>query len=297
MISCCIGIMAYNEESNIAAILEALLNQKAIKTKIEKIVVVSSGSTDRTNEIVRQFQSQSGIIELVLQKEREGKASAINLFMSLNKQYEIIVFESADTVPEIGTIEALVAPFEDPRVGMVGGHPIPTNEPDKFIGFAINLLWEMHHQISMIYPKMGELIAFRNIFRQIPNETAVDEASIEPLIVGQGLKLVYAPDAVVYNRGPETIRDYFKQRRRIFSGHLYVKEMLGYCVSTMNGFRLFRLFLSNTKLNLKYILWSPFVIVMEIITRLLASYDYKVKHKNPYKWDIVSSTKKLKFGK
>ena len=296
MISCCIGIMAYNEEANIAAILEALLAQKTIKIKIEKIVVVSSGSTDRTNEIVRQYQNKSDIIDLVTQEEREGKASAINLFMSLNKQYEIIVFESADTIPQSGTIEALITPFEDPQVGMVGGHPIPTNDPDSFIGFAINLLWEMHHQISLIYPKMGELIAFRNIFRQIPNETAVDEASIEPLIVGQGLKLVYAPEAIVQNRGPETIEDYFKQRRRIFSGHLYVKEMLGYCVSTMNGFRLFRLYMTNIRLNIKFFIWSPFVVLLEMTTRFLAIYDYKVKHKNPYKWDIVNSTKKLKTG-
>ena len=289
--------MAFNEEANIAAILEALLAQKTVKTKIEKIVIVSSGSTDRTNEIVRQYQNKSTIIDLVIQKEREGKASAINLFMSLNKQYEIIVFESADTIPTSETIEALITPFENPQVGMVGGHPVPTNDPNNFIGFAINLLWEMHHQISLIYPKMGELIAFRNIFRQIPNETAVDEASIEPLIVGQGLKLMYAPDAIVQNRGPETIKDYFTQRRRIFSGHLYVKEMLGYCVSTMNGFRLFRLYISNIKLNIKYIIWSPFVVLLEMTTRLLAIYDYKVKHKNPYKWDIVNSTKKLKFGK
>jgi poly-beta-1,6-N-acetyl-D-glucosamine synthase len=292
MLHCCIGIMAYNEAANIGRLLEGLLSQKTEKVAIDRIIVVASGCTDGTEDIVCEIAKRDSRVELLVQEKREGKASAVNLFMR-NIDHKIVVMQSADTVPVEGTIEALVSPFEDPNVGMVGGHPLPTNRDDTFIGFGINLLWDLHHLVSLRYPKIGELIAFRNIFYQIPNETAVDEASIEPLVIGQGMRLAYAPEAIVYNRGPENIRDFVKQRRRIFAGHLYVKETLGYKVSTMNGARIVRLYFQNAKLDWRYFIWGPGIMMLEVFVRLLATYDYLIMRRNPFSWAIAESTKKL----
>ncbi len=234
VIHCCIGIMAYNEEANIRLLLQALLAQKTEKVGIDEIVVVASGCTDGTEDIVREYAAIDPRVRLLTQASREGKASAVNLLLR-NTDCEVIVLESADTIPMENTIEALVSPMTDAGVGMVGGHPVPTNSPDGFMGYTAHLLWDLHHQVALRHPKLGELIAFRNVFYQIPFDSAVDEASIEPLIIGQGLKLHYAPDAVVLNRGPETLHDFLKQRRRIFAGHLYVRETLGYKVSTMSA--------------------------------------------------------------
>ncbi len=51
-----VGVIAYNEENNIANLLDSLLKQSA---RIKEIVVVSSGSTDKTNEIVKEFIAKS----------------------------------------------------------------------------------------------------------------------------------------------------------------------------------------------------------------------------------------------
>jgi biofilm PGA synthesis N-glycosyltransferase PgaC len=50
-----IGICVYNEEKNIGRLLDKLLTQKTDLSDISEIYVVSSGSKDRTNEIVRTF--------------------------------------------------------------------------------------------------------------------------------------------------------------------------------------------------------------------------------------------------
>ena len=296
MIPCIIGIMAYNEEANIGLLLDALLTQETKAVEINHIIVVSSGSTDRTNEIVNQFAENNPKVELLIEECRKGKASAINLFMRCVKD-EIVVLQSADTLPEKNTIEALVSPFDDQKIGMVGGHAIPVNKLNTFFGFGINMLWELHHKICLYRPKMGELIAFRNIFRHIPNETAVDEASIEPLIVGQGLLLHYAPNAIVRNRGPETVRDYIKQRRRIFTGHIYIKDTLGYKVSTLNGFRILWIYLrSMNPLDWRYWIWAPGFILLEVLCRFLGVIDYRILKRNPFSWAIVSSTKDLSIS-
>ncbi len=292
MIRCTIGIMAYNEAENIGNLLDKLLNQRAQTVVIEKIIVVASGCTDCTDEIVEQFVPRDDRIQLLRQAQREGKASAVNLFMNNARNAEVIVMISADVLPTPDTIEALISPYADPQVGMIGGHPVPTNSKNSFLGFAVNLQWELHHLISMRHPKMGELISFRNIFRQIPLDTAVDEASIEPLIIGQGMKLQYAPDAIVYNRGPETLHDFIKQRRRIYAGHLYVKDTLGYQVATMNSMRILALFLQNLKADWRYFFWAPFILALELYVRLLGKYDYAVRKRKPCVWQMVESTKK-----
>ena len=56
-----IGIMAYNEERNIGKLLNILLNQRLKTTHISEIVVVSSGSTDKTDSIVKNAAKKNKI--------------------------------------------------------------------------------------------------------------------------------------------------------------------------------------------------------------------------------------------
>ncbi|MBV9124516.1 MAG: glycosyltransferase, partial [Planctomycetes bacterium] len=135
MIHCCVGITAYNEEANIGRLLEALLAQKTTTVVIEEILVVASGCTDRTEAIVQEFADRDSRIRLLTQVRKEGKASAVNLLIR-NTDCDVVVLESADTLPLPDTIEALVSPFADPKIGMVGGHPVPTNSPNQFMGFG-----------------------------------------------------------------------------------------------------------------------------------------------------------------
>ncbi len=292
MIDCCIGIMAFNEAANIGLLLEALLDQRLEKVRVAEIVVVASGCTDNTDKIALAFRERDPRVKLLTQSTRQGKASALNFLLN-NTSQEIIVMESADTMPEPETIEHLVSPLASPQIGMTGGRPVPTNDPRRFMGFTVHLLWELHHQLSLRTPKMGELIAFRRCFRQIPHDSAVDEVSIELLILGQGLKLRYVPEAIVYNKGPETVRDFLKQRRRIFAGHLHVKNTLGYKASTMNSLYILWLLLSRMRLDWRYFLWGPATIFLEVLGRSLGVYDYVVRKRNPFVWPVAESTKEL----
>jgi len=286
--------MAYNEEASIRRMMEAVLAQRLRQVEIAEIIVVASGCTDRTEAIVSEFAEKDARIRLLIQPCRKGKSSAVNLLLRHTSQ-EIIVFVNADTVPAPDAIESLVAPFSDPLVGMTGGRPVPINEPDSFMGYAAHLLWELHHQISLRRPKMGEMIAFRNFFYQIPRDSAVDEASIEPLIRGQGLQLRYAPDAVVYNRGPETVHDFLRQRRRIYAGHVYVRDTLGYGVSTMKSPRILGILLTSpgVKRDWRYFLWGPAVVALEAYARFLGLVDYRVWKRKHAIWEVVETTKAI----
>lgn len=285
-----ICIPAYNEDKNISKILDALIAQKTKKIRINKIVIVSSGSTDNTDQIVMRYCKKYKRCRLIRQTERRGKAAAINAF--LRKVHdEVVVIESADTIPRPHTIERLCAPLiRDKKIGMTGGAPIPVNDPDTFLGYIIHTWWWFHRHI----PRFGEIIAYRNILKDISPKTAVDEAFIQAKLIQSGYKIVHVDEAVVSNKGPETVADLVRQRRRIFNGHarLHLEEKVKIDNMTKTSLRL--LLVDYKIKSVKHLLWFSGGIAIEAYARLLGYFDSHMKNINPYIWDIARTTKNLK---
>lgn len=292
-IHCSIGVFAHNEEANILHLLKALSSQSLEMVEIAEIIVVSSASTDETDALVRKYSESEPKVKLITQAKREGKSSAINLFIANSKE-DILVVISGDVIPAGNTIELLVSAFEDEEIGATGGRPIPVNPESDFIGYAVNLLWRLHHRMAMRSPKLGEMIAFRRVMDCIPKDSAVDEASIEAIVLDKGLKLKYIPNAKISNKGPENVKDFIKQRRRIQNGHLWLKKAQGYKVISQNRQTLFSILIEELKERPFDILRIFSVMLLESYCRFLGSWDYFVKGKNPFAWEISHSTKKVK---
>src|SRR5207248_8379000 len=117
-IACSVGIMAYNEEANIADAIGTVLGQELGSSRIAELIVVASGCDDGTVPIVRDIAGRDERVRLIEQPRREGKASAINVFLRAASA-PILLMVSADVVVEHGTIDVLLRHFEDPRVGLV----------------------------------------------------------------------------------------------------------------------------------------------------------------------------------
>lgn len=292
-IRCSVGITAHNEEANIGHLLQALRNQRLYDVHISEIIVVASGCTDRTEEIVEQYAAQDTRIRLFVQEQREGKTSAVNVFLA-NATERICVLESGDTLPHEDAIENMVRMFADPAVGMTGAHKVPVNTPEHIIGYLSHLRLKMEHQLCLDIPRLGELIAFRKVFDHIPPDVAMDEAFVEALVIRRGLQVRYAPDAVVFNMGPETVGDFIKQRRRNYAGHLHLKEKYGYRVSSLDTGRVLRLALSEVWGAIRLI-WILFALgTVELISRALGWWDYRVRRRRHEIWDIAWTTKEVK---
>lgn len=287
------GICAYNEEKNIGKVLDALLSQKLNHHRIKEILVVSSGSTDKTNDIVRSYEKKGKCVRLITQEKKEGKASAVNLFLKEAKG-DILLLISADVIPESNTLEVISEPFSNPAVGLVSGRPIPDNDPETFMGFVVNLIWDLHHKLQLKSPKGNEILAIRPVVKSIDKRTAVDDLQIEAMVKMKGYSLVYAPEAVVINHGPESISDLIKQRRRIITGYLHTKQTRGYYPVTMDKIAVLSALLDNIYFSPKKILWTMGAVALELYIRIRANVDYYILKKNPYNWDIAKSTKKLK---
>jgi biofilm PGA synthesis N-glycosyltransferase PgaC len=287
-----IGVCAYNEEKNIRHTLESILSQAVRGDVLEEIIVVSSGSTDGTDSIVLDFASKDGRIRLLRQEKREGKNSAVNAFMTSAKG-DILVLVNADNNLAGGALDLLVSHFTDPKVGVVGGRPMPVNRRDTIAGFAVHMLWDMHHRLSLIYPKVGEAIAFRNMHIQIPTGMQSDEDLIRMDLEKRGYRTEYEPNAIVVNKGPETVRDYWKQRTRVNIGERYMKRLFDFDIPTWDSRFLFQAYLGFLKDNSRHLTRMSAAMVMEMLARVYASIYVKLDKGDKVLWSMVESTKSV----
>jgi len=290
-LDCSVGIMAYNEEANIGEAIESIFEQRLATGRITELIVVASGCEDRTTEIVAELASDDPRVRLISQEQREGKASAINLFID-EARSPVLIMVSGDVLVKQGAFESLLAHFSDPQVGMVGGHPTPVNDEATFMGHVVHLQWRLHDRIARQSPKLGEIVAFRNVVPSIPLDTAVDELSIQGLVAHLGYRLVYEPEAVVYNRGPTTVGDFLRQRRRIYAGHLRIREQQDYEAPTMSTWRIFRALGGTGSFSTpRAATWSGGTVALELFARALGHYDV-VRRRQQHVWEISATTKR-----
>lgn len=291
-IRCSVGITAHNEEKNIGKLLDAMSHQKLSQVAIMEIIVVASGCTDRTVEIIREHASQDARIKLFVQENREGKTSAINVFLQ-NAREDICVLESGDTLPREDSIENLVKLFENPSVGMTGAQKVPVNVPEHIVGYMSHLRLQMEHQLCLEIPRTGELIAFRKVFTHLPPDVAMDEAFVEAIVIKRGLEVHYAPDALVYNMGPETLSEFVMQRRRNYAGHLHLRRKYGYRVSSLDSTRVLRIGFDEIWKAVRLVGTFVALALVEGFARLLGAYDYYLKGRKHVVWDIAWTTKRV----
>lgn len=284
-----VGVMVYNEARNLDRLLGALLASRRVD--LRQVVVVSSGSTDRSVQIAKEWAQRDPRVHVVADPRRLGKATAINQFLAeLCDEIELCVLSGGDLLPEPLTLRHLVTAFEDDGVGMAGAHPVPANGADTLVDRAVRLQWDLHHAICLEHPKMGELVAFRADVGRLDPQTVVDEAWLEAHWLERGKRLVYVPHALVQNVGPRTVMDFFRQRRRIFCGHAHLKRDRGYVVSTYRPLALLRA--ASRVLRVEPSRWPETVLAasVEVAARVAGSWDVARGHK-PVVWEMIETTK------
>lgn len=127
-------IPAYNEEKNIKNTLESIYNYLSERNIEHEIIVVTDGSKDRTNDIVRSMIGQIPDLQLVEFKTNKGKGYAVREGM-LKTKGDFRLFTDADNSTPINHIERMMPYFEkgyDVVIGSIGikGHTIASgSEP------------------------------------------------------------------------------------------------------------------------------------------------------------------------
>ena len=135
-------VVAHNEEKVIYEKLENIVALNYPKDKIE-FLIASDNSTDRTNEIVRNFINNHTDYKISLFEvnQRKGKTNAQNEAQKTVKS-EILVMTDANSMLDINAIKELVAAFSSEDISYVSGRLIYTNKEYSEVTNSENTYWD-----------------------------------------------------------------------------------------------------------------------------------------------------------
>ena len=294
-----VGICAYNEDRNIEKLLQNVLQQQELSPDSE-VIVVCSGCTDNTANFVNTYATQDARVKPYFEKERKGKASAINHII-VNATGDAILFISADTLPSKKCFPKLLSKLWRPNVGLVCGNPTPVNTSKSMIGRIVQLLWRFHGHVFEELNDAGlarhateAFVVRRELVEKMPPETINDDAYIAVNVKKKGWLIKFCSDVPISICGPKTFKEYFQQRRRVVFGHYQLKKLTGespqYLVQMMP---------SQPIRTAKLALWlttkyDPFTLltflVAEFFVNIVALFDFGLG-KTHVQWTVLPSTK------
>jgi cellulose synthase/poly-beta-1,6-N-acetylglucosamine synthase-like glycosyltransferase len=222
-----IGIPAYNEEKNIAKTLTNILAQLSSR---DEIIVVASGCTDKTEDIVRELIKKDKRIKLITEKIRRGKPSAINLILK-NAKGRVIIFTDADVKISKNAIKELIRHFRDKKIGAVGGRLIPILQ-GSYLDFWSKMSYRIMHEKRLKESEDGSLINIsgnlmairKGIVKKIPLNSLVDDSTLAIMVKQKGYDIAYEPKAKVKVKTPKSLVDLIKQRARIRAGYYQLRK-------------------------------------------------------------------------
>lgn len=115
-----VTVPAHNEEDQIEGAIQSLLALDYPAERL-RILVVSDGSTDRTNEIVERYRDQG--VDLLALPTRLGKTAAEQA-AARQIRSELVLNTDASIRLHPGALRELVAAFEQPDVGVASGRDV-----------------------------------------------------------------------------------------------------------------------------------------------------------------------------
>jgi nucleoside-diphosphate-sugar epimerase/glycosyltransferase involved in cell wall biosynthesis len=164
-----IVVPAHNEASVIREKLENLLSLD-FPTDYYEILVGSDGSTDQTEEIVRQFSARG--VRLVVNSLQRGKSAIQNSLVDKSTG-EIIVFTDADCRVPHNALRILAEDLADPEIGLVTARPIYSNLTETNITQNEGRYWQYESWLrqeesdrGLLCTASGALFAMRRILWQ-----------------------------------------------------------------------------------------------------------------------------------
>lgn len=213
-------ITAYNEEQAIRNKLENTIGTDYPKDKLE-ILVASDGSTDRTDEIVKEFADRG--VKLFRQEGRLGKTYTQNEAVNLASG-EIILFSDATTVYPPEVMREMLPNFFDESVGCVAGKLIYVDESSSNVGKGVRSYWnyetflkETESRACSLIGASGCLYAVRKSAYEPMYPEACSDFLICTVVYRQGLRSVYEPNAICTEETNRHADNEMRMRVRVIS--------------------------------------------------------------------------------
>lgn len=215
-------IPAYNEENVILEKIENTLELDYPELK-KKIYVITDGSTDNTPDLVEKHHPNE--VALFHEDTRKGKTAALNRIIP-HITTKISLFTDANTMLTPNTLRSMAKRFSNSSTGMVAGEKTVIASKEEQSAQSEGAYWKYESwqkkNEALLHSAMGtagELFAIRtSLFRDLPEDTLLDDFMLSMNILRQGYRIDYAPEAKAIEYGSVSIAEEMKRKIRIAAG-------------------------------------------------------------------------------
>lgn len=223
---------------------EKLLNLQQLDYPADHldVVIVSDGSTDETNEILRRAKCTR--LGAILLPKHEGKAEAINRALEVAGG-EIIVFTDARQRLAVDSVRKLLENFADPSVGCVSGELVLENEKKSSSPRGVGSYWEMEkairHWEGLVNSAVGATGALyavrRRLVPHIPAGTILDDVFIPMEVARLGARVIFEPQALVWDKLASNPGQEFRRKVRTLAGNYQLLRLAPWLLARENPLR------------------------------------------------------------
>lgn len=214
-------IPCFNEADILA---HKIANSKLLDYPSQKlsIIFITDGSTDNSESMLKAWPE----IQVLHQSKRAGKTAAENRVMKFVKT-PFVIFSDANTMLNTAAVRNIVKHFADDKVGCVSGEKkIISETADSASAAGEGIYWRYESLLkkydSELYSAVGaagELVAFRtSLYKDLPEDTLLDDFMQSMQIAAEGYKIVYEPEAYAVETASANVTEELKRKIRICTG-------------------------------------------------------------------------------
>ena len=263
-----IVIAVRNEEKHLEEKLHNL-QQLDYPGELIETIIVSDGSSDRTNYILSNFADPR--LRSILLPAHLGKAEALNRAIEAVNG-DIVVFMDARQRVAPDSLKTLVESFADPTVGCVSG-ALMLGDGEETSPRGVGSYWRMEKSIRYWESKGGSTVGAtgalyavkRNLVPRLPTGLILDDVFIPMEVVRRGERVIFEPRALAWDNLPSKPKLEFRRKVRTLFGNYQLLQIASWLLTTANPLRFE--FISHKVCRLVI----PFALIGVILSSLFLS--------------------------
>ena len=216
-------VPTYNEANVIRFKLENLIRIDYPKD-LTQIIVVDSNSSDNTVSLVNEFAERNSVanILLLIEKQRRGKASALNFALS-HCDGDVVIVSDADCFWPPDVLHMSLPFLADPGVGAISGPKLLLNSHQSWVTRTEETYLNSMNLLKLGESKIGSTLLFEGGFsaykREVlesfdPYNTGSDDCGTVVKLVERKSRAIFVPEARFYTTFPATWREKMSMKVR-----------------------------------------------------------------------------------